>query len=303
MKPITFAKFALTCLALLTVLTVSAQNAGDLTERIQAIHNNGVDFYNVDGYEISTMNTGVNFTKANIVRKFKKYSIHEKDLTTRDSLLEVENYYVYKSREEPAGIITNTSYYFMKDEGDKLTCITFNRVNRTDRTFERTFLKVLLNNEIPRSAFHALSLDTINFVGRKITLGPSCHWMGVNNVQCPRYGQMNWGMHKDLAEAKQTVDQHLEIIKGRKGGKVVSDADINILFEGEETKARKVIYDFTGVKSALVGFSGGKTLTIYFVAAHVRNRFVSCVMSHWDNDSVRESGLPPLLEEVMKIQL
>jgi hypothetical protein len=47
--------------------------------------------------------------------------------------------------------------------------------------------------------------------------------------------------------------------------------------------------------------SGGKTLTIYFVAAPVRKNYVSCVMSFWNNDQINPSGLTPLLEQVMKL--
>jgi hypothetical protein len=48
--------------------------------------------------------------------------------------------------------------------------------------------------------------------------------------------------------------------------------------------------------------TGGKTLTIYFVAAPVRENNVSCVMSFWNNDQINSSGLSPLLEQVMKLK-
>jgi len=42
-------------------------------------------------------------------------------------------------------------------------------------------------------------------------------------------------------------------------------------------------------------------LTAYYVACEVRNNYVSCVMSFWNNDQINESGLPPLLEKVMQL--
>ena len=125
---------------------------------------------------------------------------------------------------------------------------------------------------------------------------------GVNNVQCRYYGQMNWSVHKDLDDATKTVNNQFESIKARKNGKIVADTTVNVIFEGTETTAKKVIYDFTGMTSALVGMSGGKTLTIYFVAAPVRQNSVSCVMSFWNNDQINPSGLAPLLEQVMKLK-
>ena len=65
---------------------------------------------------------------------------------------------------------------------------------------------------------------------------------------------------------------------------------------------KKAVYDFKGIKSLLVGMSGGKTLTIYFVASPAAKNFVSCVMSFWNNDSIGTSGLPALLEEVMQLK-
>ena len=77
---------------------------------------------------------------------------------------------------------------------------------------------------------------------------------------------------------------------------------VDILFEGTATKAKKVIYDLTGITSLLASASGGKTLTIYYVAAEVRGNAVSCVMSFWNNDTLTENGLAPLLEEVMTLK-
>ena len=52
----------------------------------------------------------------------------------------------------------------------------------------------------------------------------------------------------------------------------------------------------------LVGMSGGKTLTIYYVASKVRENYVSCYMIFWNNDTITENGLAPLLEKVMQLE-
>jgi archaellum component FlaF (FlaF/FlaG flagellin family) len=113
---------------------------------------------------------------------------------------------------------------------------------------------------------------------------------------------MNWSVHKSYESAKNSVDNQFSVTKSRKGGKVISEEEVDVIFEGTETKAKKVIYDFTGVKSLLAGMSGGKTLTIYYVACEVRGNYVSCCMSFWDNDTITENGLAPLLEEVMQLK-
>lgn len=278
------------------------QDSDNLFSRLQGISNNGVDFYNVDGIEITSQKINAEFSSKNILKKFKQLSIKENELIASDSLLGFKNLYVFKSKEEPKGFFNNMSYYFIESTDQKLIGFTFASINKIDKEFERKFIKLVKNNAIPKSVFNSLQIDSINFAGRKISLGGSCLWMGINNVQCHYYGQMNWSVHKNFDDAKQTINNQFATIKSLKSGKIVSDTTVNVIFEGAEITAKRIVYDFTGVTSALVGMSGGKTLTIYFVAAPVRNNFVSCVMSFWNNDQINPSGLSPLLEQVMKLK-
>jgi hypothetical protein len=278
------------------------QGNDNIFTRLQAISNNGVDFFNIDGIEITSQKIDALFTPKNISKKYKQLKIKENELITGDSLLGLKNYYVFKSEEEPKGFHNNISYYFIETSDQKIIAFTFASVNKTDKELERTFIRLAKDNLIPKSVYNDLQIDSIDFAGRKIPLGGSCHWMGVNNVQCNYYGQMNWSVHKDIDDAIKTVNNQFESIKARGNGKVVSDSTFNVIFEGNKTSAKRVIYDFTGVTSALVGMSGGKTLTIYFVAAPVRQNYVSCVMSFWNNDQINLSGLAPLLEQVMKLE-
>ena len=174
--------------------------------------------------------------------------------------------------------------------------------NKLEKGFEKKYIDLILNDQIPKEVFEPLSISSIDFAGRQIELGSSCNWTNVNTVQCPYYGEMNWSVHKTIESAKSAIENQFSVTKKMKGGKVISEEDVEVFFEGTETKAKKVIYDFTGMTSLLVGMSGGKTLTIYYVASAVRENFVSCCMSFWNNDTITESGLAPLLEKVMKLK-
>ena len=286
----------------LTVLSLSSfgQDNNNLFSRLRGISNSGTDFYNIDGIEITSENINLAFSKKAILKKFKKYKIKEDDLSAADSLIGKQNFYVAKSDELCAGVTQNTSYYFVENNNG-LTAITFASVNKKDKAFETDFVNLILTSGIPKYVYEPLEVDSINFAGRKIALGKSCHWMGTNNVQCPYYGQMNWSIHKSLADATQTMNNQFTLTKLKKGGKIILEESVNVSFEGSEVKAKKIIYDIKGIKSLLVGMSGGKTLTIYYVASPVRGNFVSCVMSFWNNDTINKSGLPSLLEEVMKL--
>jgi len=277
------------------------QGNDNIFTRLQAISNNGVDFFNIDGIEITSQKIDALFTPKNISKKFKQLKIKENELLTGDSLLGFKNYYVFKFQEEPKGLHNNISYYFIESSDQKILGFTFASVNKTDKELERTFIRLVKDNLIPKSVYNDIQIDSIDFAGRKIPLGGSCHWMGINNVQCHYYGQMNWSVHKDYEDALKTVYNQFESIKSRNNGKIIADTIVNVTFEGTKTTAKRVVYDFSGVTSALIGMSGGKTLTIYFVAAPVRKNYVSCVMSFWNNDQINPSGLTPLLEQVMKL--
>lgn len=267
----------------------------DLFARLQAISNSGTDFFNVDGIEITSQQVAIPFSEKGIQKKYKKYDL--KTLGT-DSLLPFPNFYSSVSTEVVPGTTQITSYYFI--EG--VTAITFASVNKKDQAFEREFVKLIRDKAIPKNVYTPVQIDSINFAGRKIPLGRSCYWMGVNNVQCPHYGQLNWSVHQTPEDAAQSVINQKNMIKAKKGGKIVSEEPVEVIFEGASVKAEKAVYDFKGVTGLLAGMSGGKTLTIYFVSAPVREHYVSCVMSFWNNDVVNPSGLPPLLEHVMKLK-
>jgi len=284
------------------IFTISFAQNNSIFDRLQAITNNGLTIYNIDGYTIASQSLKYSFSKKGLKKAFRKYSIKKKDKRTKDKQLTYNNFYVINNEEITKNIVQNNSCYFIENHQKRITMIQFSSINKKSKEFERIIVNSIMQKKIPKENFASMTIDSINFAGRKIKLGNSCNWTNVNTVQCPYYGEMNWSVHKELEDAKNSVKQQFEITKSRKGGKVISEEIVEIEFEGTDTKAKKVIYDFTGIKSLLVGMSGGKTLTIYYVATEVRNNYVSCVLSFWNNDTITENGLAPLLEKVMKLK-
>lgn len=278
-----------------------AQN-DNILDRLQAINNNGLTFYNIDGYTITSQTLNYTLAEKDLKKVFRKYSIKKDEQKTKDEQLPYNNYYVTTVQEIAENLVQNNSYYFIENQDKRITIIQFSSINKRDKEFELKIVKSIIENTIPKENYTSMAIDSINFAGRKIKLGTNCNWTNVNTVQCPYYGEMNWSVHKDLQDAKNTVEQQFAITKSKKSGKVISEEIVEIEFEGTETKAKKVIYDFTGVTSLLASMSGGKTLTIYYVATEVRGNYVSCVLSFWNNDTITENGLAPLLEKVMKLK-
>lgn len=287
---------------MLIAFAAFVQNENQLFSRLQGIYSSGTDFFNVDGIEITSQTKAEGFSKKNILKHFSKLKIKEKDLVQGDSSLGFRNFYVVKKYEEPKGVPNSVSYYFVENKNNQILAVTFASLMTTNQALERQLVPLLRDGAIPPRIFNSFGTDSINFAGRQVKIGRNCAWRGVNNMQCPSYGQMSWSVHATLASAQQDIDSQVSRIFNQKKGKTVLDTTVAVVFEGAEVSARKIVYDFTGITSLLLTMEGGKRLNIYFVAAPVRNNYVSCVMSFWDTDQINKSGLPPLLERVMSLK-
>jgi len=279
-----------------------SQADSTLFSRLQAIHSNKIDFYKVDGFEISSEKFELEFNKDNIKKVAKKLGVKGADLSQTDPALKFSNVYFKDSEEKVKGVVLHSSCYLIEGLDRKLIRISFWVANKSDKDFERDFAGLVRNNAIPKEVFNSMEIDSINFGGRKIAVPGICRNMGVNDVQCPSSGQMSWNVHKSLTDASSTLDDQLTVIRLQKGGKVLSDTVVNVVFEGKEVAAKKLVYGFKGMNSLLLKMEGAKTLTVYGVAAPVRGNFVSCLMSFWDMDFVGKTGLPVLLEKVMVLK-
>jgi hypothetical protein len=284
------------------VCTLSFGQNEALLDRLQAIRNNNMIFCNVDGYQITSETFNRAFTEKGLKKVFRKYSIDRETLKIKDEQLPYNNLYVTTDEVRAEGIVQNNAFYFIEIDKNQLRVVQFIAVNKRNKSFEQAMVSLLMEDGIPEENFAATTIDTINFAGRDIQLSSNCYWTGVNTVQCPYLGEMNWSVHKDLKDAQNSVAQQYAITASKKNGKILSEEQVSLIFEGTETAAKKIIYDFKGVSSLLASMSGGKTLTVFYVAAPVRGNYVSCVLSFWNNDSITETGLVPLLDEVMQLK-
>ena len=289
-------------LFLLTTCNLFAQEY-KILERLVALDNNSKIWYNIDGYSITSEVFNYNFDEKGLKKIFKKHSIKEDDLKTKDDSISKNNIVVHKTERLNDKLTQRNSYYFVENSDKKITVIWFAKTSNEDFRMQRELTNLIIENKIPKSNFVSMQTNQINFGNRQIELANSCYWTFLNTVQCPYFGEMNWSVHYSLEDAKESVENQLEMTKSRKSGKILSEEFVDVEFENIPTKAKKVIYDFTGLTGALAGMSGGKSLTIYYVAEKVRENYMSCVMSFWNNDEINpETKLPPLLEKVMKIK-
>ncbi|WP_228448712.1 hypothetical protein [Chryseobacterium mulctrae] len=285
------------------IFSVCFSQENNVLERLSVLNNNGKIWYNIDGYSITSEKFNNTFDEKGLKKVFRKHQITDSDVKTKDNQIKFNNLLISKQQKIADNNFQTNNYYFIENPDKTVSVIWFIKNGKTDKETEEKMVNLIIENKIPEENFVPMKITSINFAGRKIELGNSCYWTFLNTVQCPYLGEMNWSVHRNLESAKEAIENQLNITKSKKGGKVASEEIVDVEFEGVQTKAKKVIYDFTGVASALAGMSGGKNLTVYYVAEKVRNKNVSCVMSFWNNDQINpETKLPPLLEKIMKLK-
>lgn len=290
-------------LLLLAYTSITYSQNDDIYQRLQALENKSTTFYNIDGYVITKEVYNYEFTEKNLKKVTRKYKIKRKDKKSSLDKIERKNVYVYKTKEIAPNLIRHSTYYFIENDPKSIVVIWFSHMNIKDVEFEKKMIDTILSDTIPKTCYTTMEPDSINFVGRKFKRDQSCYWRNINTVQCSYNGEMNWSIHKDLKSAQNSINTQKGITLSKKGVRIASEETVPIIFEGQETEALKIVFSFKGVKSILAGMSNGKTITAYYVVAKVRGNYVSCVLSHWNNDNITKGGLTALLEEVMQLKL
>ena len=294
-------------------LTVGAfgqqESSARLFERLQAISENNIDYYNIDGITISSQVINIPFSKENICKGLS--SLKESVLSKSVIFLSQKNFVYEKIDTLCNKFLQYNTNYFIENEKGHITHIIYMSIDKQCAELQKTLTPLIVEKKIPETVFNKEFFNTLNFAGRKIDLGTyACRWTNVNCVQCNYRGEMNWSVHRDSLDAVKSVEQQRYITANcnfKKGdAKAVIENEINIIFEGQPLKASRITYQLEGeIGKLLLNTGGGNTrsLIIYYVVAPVRNNYVSCVMSHWNNDFLEEeSGLPLLLGKVMQLK-
>lgn len=287
-------RFTFLALIILGAYGLAAQD----TSRFRNFHGlvnpqNGDHFFEAEGYDISIQLLDNGIDEKGIAKIKKKYGIKNTPMTT-DSLTELN---VLSGTKQVSGITAYYSFYLIPETEKKTTVIGFVKPGRRDVTLEHDFINAHITNKIPDDVYTKAAIDSIDFVGRTIQLGPACRWMGPHNIQCPDQGQMNWAIFDDQKQAEEYRDLHLAMTKSKNLIDVKEEKLVNVKFEGQETKALR-----TTVKVQLPKFAmgGSNLLVVYYVTAYVRGKYVTCILSQYTNDAASDQ-LARLLTEVLEL--
>lgn len=290
-------KLAIAALLWLIAASISAQDLGkSLNDMIQGIKQEGVTFYEVSGYQIFHQKLKAPLSEKTI-KKFKKKYDFAKDYTPVSKSLNGE-FLVFESKrstnEESPEL--GRSYYTYEDDSGNGFLIGFANISSRDTAIENYMAKSIRDGTLPETVYSPQNVDSIKFAGRYIQLGPVCRWMNTHNIQCPNYGQMNWSEFSDSTRAAEMTEFQRLLNNQKFLGKEKESSYVNVLFEGSEVQVLK-----SKVKMKIPEFvmGGSNVLIVYYVTSKVRDRYVSCVLSHFTDD-VNADDLPPLLGEVLE---
>src|SRR6188768_2618277 len=125
-------------------------------------------FFEAEGYEIfiQTANNGLD-EKGNLKIR-KKYSVKDAVLNT-DSVLNIKTLTGIK---EGNGMTARYSFYRVPINQSMTSVVGFARSMDRDISLERDFVKTYLSGKIPDFVFTSVEIDSIDFAGRTIQLGP-----------------------------------------------------------------------------------------------------------------------------------
>ncbi|MCP4522497.1 MAG: hypothetical protein GY827_12520 [Cytophagales bacterium] len=285
---------------LLSSLTLKAQE-NNIFDRLSVLDNNFKMWYNIDGYSVTSETLYFPFDKEGLDFAYYKFSLEDDSLTVNKNI-KFKNLFISKKQHLVEMSYQTNTYYLVENLDKTITVIWFIKVGISDRNTEEKLVNAIISNSIPEKCIVSQNTDSIMFAERKVSLDNTCYWTFLNTIQCPYLGEMNWSLHRTLESAEQSVNTQYFLTK-QKEGKIVIEESIDIIFEGVPTKAKRVIFEFTGATKDLASMSGGTSLIIYYIVATVRNRHISCVFSHWNNDQINPATqLPPLLEKFIKLK-
>lgn len=189
--------------------------------------------------------------------------------------------------EKPNSTINSACYLFASEQ-KKLHQILFQTLNQRDILLEHQIVESYFANQLSEYIDVDNNVSDIDFLGRRLALGNTCKWKLPNSVACGG-AQISWSEFPSYQEA--IVDLQARVLANiHPDVEILSDTDVDMLFEGVPTVARRIVY-----MPPLQNYPLG----VYYIAQEVRGRYISCVLSNYVYNRY-DYELLPLLQQVMQ---
>ncbi len=251
------------------------------------IDKNGDQFYEFAGYNIFVKEIETPESDKNISKIKKKYDIQEIQKEYSSSAIDRPNKIIEAIGFEDVSLVH--LLYIIEKNNNKSDLILFTKAGDRDINIENEFINLYLEDKLNRF-ISSIEIDSIDFAGRNLHLGSACRWWSPHNINCMG-GQISWSEFDTQEKADQNTD--ILILKNKSSKTaILSDTVIPILFEGEETNTRRIVYKSHYKRNPLI---------VYYVSTQVRDRYISCVMSYYGYNR-NDYEMPYLLKEVMQLK-
>ena len=253
---------------------------------------NGDIYFEISGYEIFCSSMKGKLDDQKTLEKFKKeqkikdiqadYS--DPDLMFSNQIIETEQVFDINISLKYSQVF----YLFAKSE-DEINYLVFQTLNQRDILLEKEFVNAFLEEKLEGYIFNDWTVNCISFLGRNIQLGTSCRWIAPHNLS-GLGGQISWSEFLSAESAEFDLDARIDA-DSEASFAILSEDNIDIIFEGVPTIAYRVVYLEKIATNPLI---------VYYIAQVVRDRFVSCVMSNYGINR-NDFELSPLLQQFMSI--
>jgi|GEM_PF-4195457 len=294
----TFEYLALLLIIFLPKLLL-AQAEIPVQDRITGIRYSGTLLLNTNGMSIKVEHVKKAFEINNIIQNQPIAVAKRKTLASLDPSFDFECFYLEKGIEKKSKAYA--TYYFAKSLEGEIDYISIVSIFPHDKLLNDEIVRAIRNKLIPESSVFSYKEPVLSLCGRNINVNNSCSWMSENSIQCPYDAQLDWSMFDNLPNALRHQDYRINVLENENRGKVVLDTLLDVRLFENVVQARKLIYDFKGLSSALLKLDGSDRLVIYYVSGRVDNYIVGCMMSFWEDKSAAPNALPPMLRKIMSV--
>lgn len=283
------------------ILQISFGQEKQLVERLEAIDTGQYIFYDSDGMVITKRTLDNDFSEKGIAKTLRQLNIKNKEFV-KSNITEFD--FKNITFEKIENNYFSDVYYVLVNKDKSTDVYLFTSLNSIYKDIAKEFIVLNENHLVPTNIFQPRDVgSSFKFLNEKIETPGKCYFTNIRTLQCPYNGEINWSIFKDLESAKKMINaQYNGTFHANKSVKLVEETEITVIFDGVETKAKKVIADFTGLNSILASSSGGKTLEIYYIAENIKGYNVGIVMSFWNNDNKSQNGIAPLINTLMQLK-
>lgn len=266
---------------------------------MQGLSDKGNYIFEIEGYTIIIEKNKTGFDDKGIKRIKKKYDLQDIVSEYKDTRFKWANYVIESTSFDKAvpEVINYQLCYLLPEDDNVTTVVLFESPNRRNKQIEEAFMDAFFKREVLKYVSNEWGVDKINFAGRNIPLGNVCSWVSPFNVHCPSFGQISWSIFRKKEDAEINNNAHLLLNKKSGMYRVQDEDEVDVIFEGVPTKAKRVVYRINRSKVLL---GGRNQLAVYYIVPKIRGRYLSCVLSHYIEDK-NNYRLSPLLEEVMSL--